>query len=110
MWYAILQTKSTKSRGESRGRARGTVWSTELKPDVAKKFKTTIEVWLEQLLASDEGQAEVLAKFPSYEKLHAAMLHWHNVCQKTAIVGGTGRQRNDMILAFARKTFKKFNR
>lgn len=81
-----------------------------MKPDVAKKFKTTIEVWLGQLLNDDEGRAEVLAKFPSYKKLHAAMLHWHSVCQKTVIVGGSSRQRNDMIVDLARKTFKKFNR
>ena len=103
-YYAILQTKSTRSRGESWGRLRGLVWSTQLNPGDAKRCNATVQVCLSQLLSSDEGEAEVLAKFTTYKKLHAAMEHWHAVCQKT-VFAGTSRQRNNQIIELARKTF-----
>lgn len=108
MWYAILQTKATKSK-RGGGRSRGEVWSTEYDPKVQRGVSRTD--FVAQVLVWDGGQAEVLAEFPSYKQLREAMLLWHRATNKAVRDGAFSTDRkasNDFACDLARKVFRKY--
>lgn len=98
MWYAILQTKATKTVGGS-AVTRGEVWSTSMpRHDAAR---------LAELLTSHGGEGEVVWRGRTYKALRAVMIAWDKHATRT--LGGTGlvgRAFNSRVVAEAREFFK----
>lgn len=107
-WFICVQTKSTKSRSQSRGRFRGEVWSIEIMTEWTREAKLTYRQIAQEMTDRDEGKGEILAKLKSYKQVREAMLKWHNYTNRTW--RGQSDVPAKVIVEHARAFFKKFDK